>query len=196
MIAKFMGDDRHQGEIYMDCINMVENKNDYEMFENILMNKLEQGAKEHKLVNVDYFRNIGKSYTLARFADKHNYIFVTSIYKQDDNKYHVFYYSLVDNQVKCNEQFYDSKTISKNNFVVDENFSCPEVDDKINIITGYCHKDKFEEYFNGAVDDTLKNEIKCLVPKIESARKADNIGTYKNLILAFKEVLELLDNRK
>jgi len=42
--------------------------------------------------------------------------------------------------------------------------------------------------------NTLFNEINCLVPKITKARENEDFGTYKNLILAYKEVLLLINN--
>ena len=42
--------------------------------------------------------------------------------------------------------------------------------------------------------DTLFNEINCLMPKIAKARENEEFGTYKNLILAYKEVLLLIND--
>lgn len=44
------------------------------------------------------------------------------------------------------------------------------------------------------IRDTLYDEIKCLVPKIQKARENEEYGTYKNLILAYKEVLLLIND--
>ncbi len=44
------------------------------------------------------------------------------------------------------------------------------------------------------IRDTLYDEIKCLVPKIQKARENEEYGTYKNLILAYKEVLLLVND--
>jgi len=41
--------------------------------------------------------------------------------------------------------------------------------------------------------NTLYNEINCLIPKIAKARENEDFGTYKNLILAYKEVLLLIN---
>lgn len=41
---------------------------------------------------------------------------------------------------------------------------------------------------------TLKNELACLNPKIQKARIDENWGTYKNLILAYKEVFQLMND--
>ncbi|MDD2627027.1 MAG: hypothetical protein PHI87_05725 [Candidatus Methanomethylophilus sp.] len=53
------------------------------------------------------------------------------------------------------------------------------------------NNDKINIYI---VLNTLRNEIKCLVPKIEKARENEDYGTYKNLILAYKEVLLLIND--
>ena len=42
----------------------------------------------------------------------------------------------------------------------------------------------------------LKNEQVLLLEKVRKAREEDNIGTYKNLILALKEVTYLIQNEE
>jgi len=42
------------------------------------------------------------------------------------------------------------------------------------------------------IKETLENELKALEPKIQRARDNNDFGTYKNLILAYKEVLHLI----
>jgi len=44
--------------------------------------------------------------------------------------------------------------------------------------------------------DTLYNEINCLTPKIIKTRENEEYGTYKNLILSYKEVLALINEVK
>ena len=44
--------------------------------------------------------------------------------------------------------------------------------------------------------DTLVNEAMELKEKIENARKREDYGTYKNLILAFKEIVNLIHEEK
>ncbi len=44
------------------------------------------------------------------------------------------------------------------------------------------------------VKETLEHELQALEPKIQKARENRDYGTYKNLILAYKEVLNLLVN--
>lgn len=45
--------------------------------------------------------------------------------------------------------------------------------------------------FYGEIIDNLKKELDILALKIKKARENNNFGTYKNLILAYKEILEL-----
>ena len=57
-----------------------------------------------------------------------------------------------------------------------------------------------EVWGEDSILDTLQHELLSLKDKIESARKKEDYGTYKNLILAFKEVVHLVheeeDNNK
>lgn len=193
-----MGDDRHQGEAIMEYINLIESQSDYELFENILIQKLEQGAKEHKLINVDYFKDSKKTFALLKFAKKYNCIYLNYIFKKRNDEYEVNYYCLENNNKVHKTKTYSNDDFKKLKFVVDENYDGKNIgfDDndnsRINIVTGFCHRDKFENNFTNGVMGTLKNEVKCLIPKIEKARDKDDTGTYKNLILAFKEVLNLI----
>lgn len=52
----------------------------------------------------------------------------------------------------------------------------------------------FELSFDREVILNLKDEVKSLTSKIKSAREREDFGTYKNLILAYKEVLKLLQD--
>lgn len=182
----------------MEYINLIESQSDYELFENILIQKLEQGAKEHKLINVDYFKDSKKTFALLKFAKKYNCIYLNYIFKKRNDEYEVNYYCLENNNKVHKTKTYSNDDFKKLKFVVDENYDGKNIgfDDndnsRINIVTGFCHRDKFENNFTNGVMGTLKNEVKCLIPKIEKARDKDDTGTYKNLILAFKEVLNLI----
>jgi hypothetical protein len=51
---------------------------------------------------------------------------------------------------------------------------------------------KAEVWGENSILDTLQHELLELKDKIESARNKGDFGTYKNLILAFKEVVHLI----
>ena len=51
---------------------------------------------------------------------------------------------------------------------------------------------KCEFWNEDSILSTLQHELMELKEKIESARKREDYGTYKNLILAFKEVIHLI----
>lgn len=55
---------------------------------------------------------------------------------------------------------------------------------------------KSEIWSENSILDTLQHELLELKDKIESARNKGDFGTYKNLILAFKEVVHLVNEEK
>ena len=66
-----------------------------------------------------------------------------------------------------------------------------------NIITGYYTPKKESELsFGEKVLSTLKNEIEALTPKLQQTRENREYGTYKNLINAYREVLNLIRDFK
>jgi len=48
--------------------------------------------------------------------------------------------------------------------------------------------------FNEKVTKTLIDEIEALTPKLQQTRENKDYGTYKNLINAYREVLNLMQN--
>lgn len=57
-------------------------------------------------------------------------------------------------------------------------------------------KNYYNDLDNFDLLNELKNEQVLLLEKVRKAREEDNIGTYKNLILALKEVTYLIQNEK
>jgi hypothetical protein len=53
-----------------------------------------------------------------------------------------------------------------------------------------------EVWGEDSILDTLQHELLSLKDKLESARIREDYGTYKNLILAFKEVVHLINEEK
>jgi ribosome-binding ATPase YchF (GTP1/OBG family) len=57
-----------------------------------------------------------------------------------------------------------------------------------------------KEKFYGEIINNLKEELNCLTTKIKTVRENHDFGTYKNLILAYKEVLglykEMIEEKK
>lgn len=52
----------------------------------------------------------------------------------------------------------------------------------------------YELSFNEEIIINLKNEIKSLNGKIKNARENGDFGTYRNLIVAYKEVLKIIQD--
>lgn len=114
----------------------------------------------------------------------------------------------MNNHNKKLEQLYKHNTV-----VLNEDYSAGIRNDIITLklIDKYKNSDKwYDEYaiLNNpnsiiknagkinefTIRDTLYDEVKCLVPKIQKARENEEYGTYKNLILAYKEVLLLVND--
>jgi len=55
-----------------------------------------------------------------------------------------------------------------------------------------CNKGKTE--FRSKVTQTLLREIELLTPKLEKYRESEDYGTYKNLINAYREILNLIQS--
>lgn len=192
-----MGDVRHQGEILMSYIEVVENVNDYQVFENLLMRKLEQGAKQRKIINVSNLRNIGKTYALLKFSKYNNYICLHNVYEYPSYGNYIVFENYLNENNKILQKHYQftQKQLYQNKYVIDEDCIKDSIYKlNLNIVTGYRHQNKFENNFSESVIETLKNEIECLIPKIKKARESNEVNTYKNLIIAFKEVLDLIKN--
>lgn len=153
----------------------------------IIYNKLQLAAQNNEIINTQWLRGIGKTYQLIKFAKHNNYILLhpqANILKEK-YKYDFIYEPKIDK----------IRGISNKNVVIDEGIkNIKELkDDGFNIITGYyTPKEENNKSFSELVIDNLKNEIELLTFKIQKVRENHDFGTYKNLILAYKEVLNLI----
>ena len=160
----------------------------------IIYRKLELAAKTNELVHTQWLRGIGKTYELVMFAKLNGYAVIepdalnADMIRRRETYGNILYPSCYS---------YEGSLIR--NLVIDEGVSVYQIQELVDagftIITGFITPKKdTEKTFDESVTDTLKNEIEALTPKIQKARNKDEIGTYKNLILAYKEVLFLIHN--
>jgi len=68
----------------MGYYNYIVDEVNIKILSALVEQKLEASAKEHKLVDVTGFRQIGKSYTLAQFAKKNGYTVIVTHHTQKD----------------------------------------------------------------------------------------------------------------
>jgi len=161
------------------------------------MRKLEQGAKQRKIINVSNLRNIGKTYALLKFSKYNNYICLHNVYEYPSYGNYIVFENYLNENNKILQKHYQftQKQLYQNKYVIDEDCIKDSIYKlNLNIVTGYRHQNKFENNFSESVIETLKNEIECLIPKIKKARESNEVNTYKNLIIAFTEVLDLIKN--
>jgi hypothetical protein len=190
--ALILGDDRHRGGIKMikilngipilcDEISCTKKAN--------LDGLLELGARLGVLINTHSMRGIGKTTALIEFAKKNDYLVVhlnASILSKEFNYKKIWNPNVL---VSTNHQGMTNK-----NIVIDEGVTnLQELKDAgFNIITGfYTSITNEEKSFDETIIDNLKNELVSLTTKIQKTRENHDFGTYKNLILAYKEVLGL-----
>jgi hypothetical protein len=157
---------------------------------NKLQELLERGQTLGVLINTHQFRSIGKTYSLIEYARKNNSIVVIPnklVLQYFINQYH--YNNIVE--VSC-----ISIMGNNNGYVLDEGINIQafkKMYPNAKILTGWFDSiaNKEVETFEEQVIYNLKNEIELLTSKIKITRENHDFGTYKNLILAYKEVLGL-----
>lgn len=153
----------------------------------IIYNKLQLAAQKNEFIHTQWLRCIGKTYELIRFARRNNYVVLHPQANEIKEKYkYNFIYEPNINKLRG---------IDNLNVVIDEGIkNIKELKDAgFNIITGYyTPKEENNKSFSELVIDNLKNEIESLTFKIQKVRENHDFGTYKNLILAYKEVLNLI----
>ncbi len=105
--------------------------------------------------------------------------------KEDKYKYIHFDYIMFDNLLPIPLDYKYNKIISM--VTTNENQKLKNFYKNVFILTN-----KKEEPLKFDIMDNLKEELKCLTKKIKQERESENFGTYKNLILAYKEILMIL----
>lgn len=153
----------------------------------LLEKALEKGKENRELVDTCGLRNIGKTRKLIEFAKENGYgVFVLRNAKLSKNEYN---YDLIFDSLQANSVRGTIKDI-----VIDEGVSAEWLRDDFNIITGYYASwTKNVELKN--IDDQVKvnlsEELRKLGQKLEKHREKEDFTTYKNLIVAYKEVYDL-----
>jgi len=167
---------------------------------NIIVNKLKLASQTNQLVHTQWLRGIGKTHELISFAKQHGYgVIEPSMVGAGLIKIRENYQEIYDSDInslrrgcKPNGDLYIK------DIVVDEGVTnIQEIKDAgFNIITGF-YTPKQEDNalsFKEKVMKTLVDEIDALTPKLQATRENKDYGTYKNLINAYREILNLIQN--
>lgn len=162
---------------------------DFSMSE-IIYYKIKLASQTNELVHTQWLRNIGKTHELVEFAKLYNYIVIEPMNIgaeaiREREKYKEIYSNI--NSLRGCTNIKD--------VVIDEGVTnIQELKDAgFNIITGfYTPKKEDDMSFDEKIIKTLRNEIEALTPKLQQTRENRDFGTYKNLINAYREVLNLL----
>jgi len=186
------------GTEFKPSINYVGVKNSIEAkfnMSDIISKKLSLASESNELIHTQWLRGIGKTYELIRFAKRNNYIVFhpNAMVVSERENYEYIYFPAYRFSIKDETEI--------RNAVVDEGISDSGIqllkDAGFNIITGfYTPKKESEISFQEKVLSTLKNEIEALTPKLQHTRENGDYGSYKNLINAYKEVLNLIRDFK
>lgn len=158
-------------------------------FSDLLLRTLEEGSKKKELINTQNLRGIGKTYELIEFAKVNDYVVILANRNLAlDRKTKQEYDNIYSNDINS------ISGIQNKNIVIDEGVTnIQELKDAgFNIVTGYYTEgvDSIKEKtFDQLVIETLKMEAIVLYEKIKQTREREDYITYKNLILAYKEVL-------
>ena len=169
-------------------------------FRKLLACQLEKGKEKLSLVNIQNLRAIGKTYSLVEFAKRYDYAVIVyqnaELFRRVDKCNYPKIYNLRDMTVRLGK--------ISNNIVIDE---CITADNIIylqslgyNIITGYCggnwsneKNNLVKEQFNTKVVATLTEEANILYEKIKKIREKEDYGTYKNLIIAYRDIVDMIN---
>jgi hypothetical protein len=169
---------------------------EYSNLQTALYNMLNKGLKNNELIFTNGLRAIGKTFTLRKFALDNNLAIVLTDYKWTNPNYE---YREKINVFKPSD--IPTLNIKGIKYVIDE---MSEEDYKkydVKAVTGFVNFDLDKTENNKpTIDDfvtkTLAIEIQELTPKIQKARINNDIGTYKNLIKAYTEVLSLYNSAR
>jgi len=168
----------------------------------IIMEKLIEGVKKNQLIHTQWLRGIGKTHILIKLAKETNCIVlepnetVVSTVTKRENYSKIFSASIDflkgDTLKKYGYQYNKDNPLE---VLVDEGVTNIQAIEDIGfkVITGFYTPKKEEELsFNEKVLNTLTNEIEALTPKLQLTRENRDYGTYKNLINAYREVLNIM----
>ena len=162
-----------------------------------LYKTLEQSVEESRnkdritLIDLTCARGMFKTETLFEFAKDNNYKVIRSLKSRCE-----VYDFESDKWIAIGE---DSETYFKNidtKILVDEICYYDRLPKSVQkmIIGGYYTPQREETNIN--ILDVLEKESQQLATKIQRTRQEENYGTYKNLIIALKEVLTLIQEIK
>lgn len=156
----------------------------------IIYNKLKLASETNELIHTQWLRGLGKTYELVQYAKRNNLVVLEPGKMQakeisEREQYDKIYPSDIRYLKSLNIKY----------VAIDEYVNNIQElrDAKITIVTGfYTPKKEDEKPFYKKVIQTLQNEIEALTPKLQQTRENRDYGTYKNLINAYREVLNLL----
>ena len=161
---------------------------------NLIADKLKLASQTNELIHTQWLRGIGKTHMLIEFARMHGYLVVEpfgigvdAIIEREN------YDDIYSNSISI------LRGKENKNIIIDEGVTnLQELRDAgFNIITGYLTRKKEDNNpipFKEKVMKTLVDEIDALTPKLQKTRENKDYGTYKNLINAYREILNLIQN--
>lgn len=176
----------------------------------IIRERLDEGLKKHELIYTSDLRGIGKTYELIKFAKYNNYIVIVNLSRTADNLRKEYDYKYIYSEKEL-------QNIARGNrnrkIVIDEcvDFQRIKEEGYYEIVTGFSNVYIDDKVFtqmgidedrpmnkpkstNEAVIENLEQEIKSLNRIITITREKEEYGTYKNLIISLKEVLNLYNS--
>lgn len=162
-------------------------------FNKTLDKMLEKSNLEEDLVYIDSFRGFGFTEALVRFAKSNNLPLIVSSQLQANNLITEHNYKNIfsknHNSLKG--------TINKwNKCLIDSCINIENLPSDViyigftNLINNFINNDKNVKTLSAK--ELLLDELKSLGEKIQKTRLDGDVGTYKNLIIAYRGVLELL----
>ena len=159
----------------------------------IIYNKLKLASETNQLIHTQWLRGIGKTYCLIQYAKRNN-LTVLEANRNQASKIRLYekYDKVYSSDIPTLKGQKDIKDV-----VIDEGVTNIQElkDNGFNIITGfYTPKKEDNMSFNERVLKTLMDEIEALTPKIQKTRENNEFGTYKNMINAYREVLNLIQS--
>lgn len=185
--------DGNEFNIYNAVESLDQNKNIITYYNSFNMrmtiqDKLKLASQTKELIHTQWLRGIGKTYELVRFAKENGYIVIhpnANTIKERENYKEIYPNSI--NLIRGN---------GNKNIVIDEGVTNIEElkNEGFNIITGFYTPKKEDNNisFKDKVMKTLTDEIEALTPKLQQTRENRDYGTYKNLINAYREILNLI----
>lgn len=167
----------------------------------VIYYKLKLASQTNELVHTQWLRGIGKTHQLIEFARMYGYAVIEPSMVgagliMAHEKYQEIYHSDIN---FLRGSFKKNGEAFIKDVVIDEGVTnIQEIKDAgFNIVTGYyTPKQESEMSFQEKVLSTLKNEIESLTPKLQKTRENGDYGSYKNLINAYREVLNLIRDFK